>query len=203
MAARRLGTYLSPLLLILAVIWLVHPGDAEGDGAPDAQIDDLTVRVEEGRLLASFRLHHAFDAEFQRKVRSGLPTEIVYEFELKRRRRSWFDATVATGRLQVVAMYNATTDEYLVNFKHDGELVSSRSVREVDAVRDNLTRLGDVFVFALGERPPNQKLYLRVRAELGTKTVLAFIPRTLETDWAVTGSFRALEGQSAHAESNH
>lgn len=180
--------------------WLFVPGDADGEGTNHAVIDDLSARVQNERLLATFRLDHALGGDFQRKVRSGLPTEIIYEFELRRPRRSWFDATVARSRMQVVAMYNATTDEYLVNFKHDGELVSSRSVREVDAVRAALTRLDDVFVVSLAERPESEKLVLRVRAELGTKTWLAFIPRTIETDWEATPAFLPLEGVLAKSE---
>lgn len=189
MAARRLGTYLPFFLLVLIALWIFAPGDADGESSAPAEIRDLSARVDGDRLLASFRLDHALGDDFQRKVRSGLPTEILYEFELRRPRRSWFDATVARSRMQVVAMYNATTDEYLVNFKHDGELVSSRSVREVDDVRAALTRLDDVYVLPLGDRRPAERLHLRVRAELGTKTWLAFIPRTLETDWAATEPF--------------
>lgn len=195
MAARRLGTYLPFLVLVLTAVWLFSAGDVEGNGAGDAEIDDLSARIEDGRLFASFRLDHALGDDFQRKVRSGLPTEIVYVFELRRPRRSWWDATVARSRMQVVAMYNATTDEYLVNLKHDGELVSSRSVREVDAVRAALTRLDDVFVFSLVNRPQSERLHLRVRAELGTKTWLAFIPRTLETDWQATKPFLPMNGR--------
>lgn len=200
MAARRLGTYLPFFPLVLVAVWLFWPGDVQGDSAGEALIADLSARVEGDRLLASFRLDHALGDDFQRKVRSGLPTDIVYVFELRRPRRSWWDATVARSRIQVVAMYNATTDEYLVNFKHDGELVSSRSVREVDAVRAALTRLDDVFVFSVAERPQSEKVHLRVRAELGTKTWLAFIPRTIETDWEATQAFLPLDGVHAKSE---
>lgn len=194
MAARRLGTYLPFLLLVAIAAWFVLPGDVEGNAAGDAEIGELSARIQSARLFASFRLDHALGDDFQRKVRSGLPTDIVYVFELRRPRRSWWDATVARSRMQVVAMYNATTDEYLVNFKHDGELVSSRSVREADEVRAALTRLDDVFVFHLADRPQSERLHLRVRAELGTKTWLAFIPRSLETDWVATQAFLPLDG---------
>ena len=202
MAARRLGTYLPIVLLVLATLWLFAAGEAEGDGSNlgDALITDLSARVENDRIYASFRLDHALGVDFQRKVRSGLPTEIIYEVELRRPRRSWWDATVARSRMQVVAMYNATTDEYLVNFKHDGELVSSRSLREVDAVRAALTRLDNVYVVSVPDLPKPERLHLRVRAELGTKTWLAFIPRTLETDWQATQAFLPLEGVLAKSE---
>lgn len=186
MAARRLGTFLPLGILALCIAWMAFPGNAD----THAVIGQLSTRIESSRLLASFRLDHAFDDDFQRKVRSGLPTDIIYHFELRRSRRNWFDASVAESRVQVVAMYNATTEEYLVNFKHDGELVNSRSVREVDAVRAMLTRVEDFPVFSLASRDPDDRLILRVRAELGTKTFLAFIPRTIRSDWAATDPFR-------------
>lgn len=191
--SQRLGSLLPWLFLAPILVWAALPGHADGDAA----IDALKVRVEDGQVLASFRLEHLFDDEYRRRVQSGLPTELIYEFQLRRERRRWWDATLAEGSVQVVAMYSATTDEYLINFKQDGQLVESRVVRDVEAAREAMTRLERFAVFSLPERDPDEDLQLRVRAELGTKTLLAFIPRTVHTDWTTSTHFHPVEGATA------
>lgn len=155
----------------------------------EAEVRDLAVKVEDGRILASFRLDNAFDDALRRRIDSGLPTDLVYRFSLERDRRSWFDASEAAGRLQVIAMYNAVTGEYLVNFKHDGNLVESRIVREQSELKKAMTEMVDFPVFSTEGLDPDVRLQLEVRAELGTRTILAFIPRTRATDWAKSVRF--------------
>lgn len=153
-------------------------------------IEDLRIRIEDNRVLTTLRLVNAFDEDFRRRIESGLPTDLVFRFVLERERRSWFDQSVADGSLQVIAMYNAVTSEYLVNFKQDGNLIESRVVRDPEQLHQAMTELRDFPVFSVAGRDPEERLQLRVRAELGTRMVLAFIPRTLATEWARTARFR-------------
>lgn len=181
----RLLSSLTLVALLVSGLWLAVTARA----ADEAEVRELAVRVEAGRILASFRLDNAFDEELQRRIDSGLPTDLVYRFELRRDRRSWFDASEAKGSLQVITMYNAVTSEYLVNFKHDGSLVESRVVRDPEALRDAMTHMAEFPVFTTDGLEQGARLRLQVRAELGTRTVLAFIPRTRATDWAESGRF--------------
>ncbi|MEO1086600.1 MAG: hypothetical protein AAFY88_20390, partial [Acidobacteriota bacterium] len=92
---------------------------------------------------------------------------------------------------QVVAMYNAVTSEYLINYKHDGELVQSRVVRDAEELERAMTELTDFPMFTHGGRGrKDDDYYVRASAEHGTRTVLAFIPRTLSTDWVRTEPLR-------------
>lgn len=172
--------------LVLVALWFGAGASADAQ----ARLQDLGVEREGQRLLVSCRLTGAFDEPFQQRLQSGLPTPLVYRFVLERERRSWFDASVARSRLQVVAMYNAVTSEYLINFKHDGELVQSRVVRDVEELERAMTVIEDFPMFTLDERVKEDDYYVRGRAELGTRTVLAFIPRTLATGWTKTGRLR-------------
>lgn len=166
-------------ILVFVGVWLALAAYATAE----ARIDALEARVERGAVKASFRLSGAFDDDFRRRLASGLPTEITYRFVLERQRRRWFDQALQSGSLQVVAMYNAITGEYLVNFKKDGTLVQSRVERNEERLRRAMMELEDVEVFSVPGTEVG-RLQLRVRAELGTRTFLAFIPQTLATDWA-------------------
>ena len=165
--------------LALATGWLALSVYA----ASEARIDDLQARLNGDSVEASFRLEGAFDDDFRRRLASGLPTEIIYRFVLEQPRRRWLNKGVGSSSLQVVAMYNAITGEYLVNFKKDGNLVESRVERDEEQLRNAMMSFESVGVFTPVSAEKG-RLQLRVRAELGTSTFLAFIPRTLATDWA-------------------
>lgn len=179
------------LLALMAVLAIVGAGgEAAGQNEADARIGSLDVALLGNQLVVDFQLIGGFGEDLQKRIDSGLPTGLVYELELARDRRSWFDKSVADGELRVIAMYNALTREYLVNYKHDGKLIGSKVVREPGELRRAMTEIDDLPAFSIEGRSPEDRFQLRVRAELGTGTVFFFIPHTLRTDWAETAPFR-------------
>jgi hypothetical protein len=156
------------------------------------ELRDLVPTVADGQVLVSFVLADAFDAAVLERIDSGLPTSFVYRVELVRDRKRWWDDQVAEATLEVVAMYNAVAQEYLVNFKRDGKLVESRLARSKLELEAAMTRFERVPLFALADvrASGDSRLRLRARAELGTKTWLSFIPLHVETDWAQSRKFR-------------
>jgi len=79
-------------------------------------------------------------------------------------------------------MYNAVSRDYLVNFKHDGVLVESRLLRDPDALYAAMSDFVRLAVFPVAEW--RGEMMVRVRAELGTGSLLFFIPTLKTTDWA-------------------
>lgn len=186
---------IAPLLLASCLLLgglALLPGSegAAAQNAAEARIGGLRVESAGGQLMVDFQLIGAFDAELQRRIDSGLPTALVYEIELLRAHRSFFDKSLAAGELQVIAMYNALTREYLVNFKHDGNLIFSKVVREPAELRKAMTEIVALPAFPVDPEWDEEKLQLRVRAELGTGTAFFFIPHTLRTEWTETAGFR-------------
>lgn len=185
----RLAVSLSVLLVVgfSAMVPTFAAGDDDAGSAP--AVERLALEVADDQITASFRLDHLFDEAFRRRLASGLPTDVVYRWVLERDRRAWFDTSRAKGRLQVIALYNAVTEEYRVDFKRDGELVSSQVVRDDGPLRAAMTEVS-VPIAAVDGLDPDERLRLRLRAELGTRTMLLFIPRTRATDWAESARFR-------------
>lgn len=147
-------------------------------------ISGFDVDVVQHQVLVSFRLADAFDDNLKLRLDSGLATGIVFDFELVRRRRLWFNKTVATGKLQVSAMFNAVSREYLVNFKHDGALIESRLVRSAEELYAVMSEFEDLT--ALSADGKEGDFVFRMRAELGTGSLLFFIPTLRTTDWVET-----------------
>ena len=176
MAPRLIG-----FLLALAA---VSPLSAE------PHLAELRVALVAGNVEVSFELREAYSSETFERIRTGLPTGFEYQFRLDRDRKRWFDASLATSTLQVVAMYNAVTEEYLINFKLDGELIESQVAREPEALELALTRFDSIAIFTLDGVSTDDRMLVRGRADLGSKTGFFFLPTRITTPWHRSRKFR-------------
>ncbi|HEV8631726.1 MAG TPA: DUF4390 domain-containing protein [Thermoanaerobaculia bacterium] len=179
-----------PRLLLLLALLL-----APATSLPAAELRELAPTVVDGQVQVSFQLAGAIDDPLLARIQSGLPTGFVFEVELLRDRKHWWDDQIAGATLEVVAMYNAVSHEYLVNFKRDGKLVESRLARNRAELESAMTRFERVPLFALADLDVgrDERMLLKARAELGSKTWLAFIPVHVNTDWAESRKFRGRE----------
>lgn len=169
----------------LALVWLA------GSALPaEPHLADLRVAVSGRNVQVTWELREAFSEETLQRIRTGLPTGYLYQFHLDRDRKRWFDASLATASLQVVAMYNAVTSEYLVNYKLDGELIESRVVRNQEDLERALTRFERVPIFDLEDVDSADRMLVRARADLGSKTGFLFLPTRATTNWLRSRKFR-------------
>jgi len=174
------------LLISSSLILLLSPAPARAEG----KIAGLEVAVEGGRVLASLTLVDAFRHRLRERVDSGLPTSIVYRFELDKDRTHWWDRYLEERTLEVVAMYDAVARHYTVNYKLDGKLVDSRTVHDQQALAEAMTRVQALPIFSLANLPREWRLLVKARAELGSRTLLSIIPVAITTDWAESQKFR-------------
>lgn len=156
----------------------------------DAKISEIKIHLDADRVLTSFTLRDGFDRRLSERVDSGLPTSILYRFELARDRKRWWDQKLRTATLEVVAIYDAVTRDYTVNYKLDDKLIESRTVRERKALEEAMTTIEQLPVFSLAGLPREGRLLVKVAAELGSRTMLSFIPVTINTDWKESPKFR-------------
>lgn len=153
--------------------------------AQEPRIDGLHVTRQNGRVLVSFELKDALGSEMLDRVQSGLPTELGFTLRLERPRVWWLDKVVDRSTLQVVAMYNAVTREYLVNYKLDGRLIESRVVTDLPSLERAMTLIHSLPAFELPPaETPAPRLQLTVRADLGSKPFLFLFPNRIDTGWA-------------------
>ena len=182
---------LATALVLSSVVLADDPKDQE------VRVTNLRLKLEENQVLLSFKLAEVFDEAFERRLESGLLTGFGFQIQLVRDRKSWFDKGVDSGNLRVDTMYNAVTREYLVNFRYDGDLIESRVVRDVDELRKAMTEFESFPAFTVEGRARQQRLRVRLRAVLGTRTILFFIPSTVHTDWVETRKFQMEEPKEA------
>ncbi len=165
---------------------------AAGPAAAEPELRDLQVALDGHDIAVSFALVEAFDADLEERIQAGLPTGFVYRFRLYRDHQRWFDADLGAATVEVVTMYNAVTDEYLVNTKVDGELVGSRLLRDPAELAQAMTRFEGVHLFTLDpEIPPDWRLLIRGRAQLDEPGRFLFMPTSVETPWTRSRKFHA------------
>ena len=157
----------------------------------DARISEIKVNLDGGRVLTTFTLREAFNQRFRERVESGLPTAILYRFELARDRKRWWDEKLQTNTLEVVATYDAVARAYTVHSKLDDKLIESRTVRELKDLEEAMTEVRDLPVFSVAGLSDRWLLLVKVQAEMGSRTMLSFIPVTINTDWKESSKFHA------------
>jgi hypothetical protein len=178
----------SPALLLAGI--LAAAPTAAPDAPAEAAVRDLSVALDGVQVLASFRLADGFTADLRQRIESGLPTGFRFRIELLRDRKRWWDEGLGSTSIEVVAMFNAVTREYLVNTKLAGKLIDSRTLREAGELERAMTVFAAVPVFVLDEPSRRERYLVRVRAELGTGNVLGFVPVMRETPWRESNKLR-------------
>ncbi len=155
-----------------------------------ASIKDTRVRVEGRQVLLSLHLDGALGPRFEQRLESGLPTTLLYRFELHRDRKRWWDQKLRGAELEVTAMYDAVSRTYAVHYRLDGKLIESRTLRDRPGLETALRRIEGLPVFDLSGLPREERLLIKTQAELGSRTLLSFIPVAIETDWESSPKFR-------------
>lgn len=173
-------------LLVLLSLFVLSPSPARAEG----RISGLEIKLDGPRVLASLALVDAFHHRLRERVASGLPTSIVYRFELDRDRQRFWDSYLQASTLEVTAMYDAVARQYTINYKLNDKLIDSRTVHDPQALADAMTRVEQLPVFTLAGIPAGWRLLVKARAELGARTVLSLVPVAITTDWAESKKFR-------------
>ncbi len=157
----------------------------------DAKISEIKVTLDGERVLASFALQDAFDRRLSERVDSGLPTSILYQIELDRDRKRWWDQKLRDVTLEVVAMYDAVARSYTVHYKLNDKLIESKTLRDRQALQEAMTVIDRLPVFEVANIPREGRSLLKIQAETGSRTLLSFIPVSIKTDWKESPKFRA------------
>ena len=175
------------LVFLFLLLLLVSPSPSRAEG----RISGLEVKLDGPRVLASLALVDAFHRRLRERVASGLPTSILYRFELDKDQQRWWDRYLQAATLEVTAVYDAVARQYTINYKLNDKLIDSRTVHDPQALAEAMTRVESLPVFTLAGIPGGWRLLVKARAELGSRTVLSIVPVAITTDWVESAKFRA------------
>lgn len=154
--------------------------------AADPQIRDLKAQETAGNVSVRFTLLNAFEnGELEKALRSGLATGFTYYVSLVRKRPNWFDDTLTTSRIEVIATFNSVTQEYLLNYRRDRKLVGSETFSDIASLKRRMTSIDEEKLFRVGRYRP-QKLVVRARADVMSGYLFYLIPWEFSTNWSET-----------------
>jgi hypothetical protein len=136
-----------------------------GVAAAAAQSLRVTPLALHGRVLVSFTLTGGYTDEIRAAIRSGLPTTISYDVDLRRGSTLWFDRTLGAATVSVTVKYDNLTRRYQVSRAHDGNVEWSNTTEAEDDVRRWMTEFERLPLFSTDRLEPNAEYYLRVRAQ--------------------------------------
>lgn len=166
-------------LFLALVVLLAFPLAAD-----DLEIRDLGAKMADGRISVHFELHGAMDREdVLKNLQSGLPTIFEYEIDLVRYHKNWPDHLLVHTEVEVVATFNSVTREYLVNYRRDGKLVRSETLRDLSDLKSKMTVIDEPRLFDPDDHPV-ARLKVRARADIGHDVTWFIIPRTIGTGWS-------------------
>ncbi len=154
------------------------------------KISGLRATVEGDQVLVSFRLDGGIDKQLLERIDTGLPTRIVYELELARDRKRWYDQGLRRNSLEITATYDAVARETNLHYRLSGELIESKTVRDRPALLEALRRIDRLPVFKTQGLTLGVRYLVLARAILGSRMVLAIIPTDVRTDWSESNKFR-------------
>jgi len=118
------------LLLLAAVL----PTCVASATAAEPILNISGIYADDDSLCIDFQLRDAVTTETMKRVRDGVPLEIVFKIEVWRE-SFWFDRTIATSTISCVFRYDNWDTVYCVTKQHEGiasrEAIRSGSIGEI------------------------------------------------------------------------
>jgi len=183
MSRRFSGLILLALSLGAAVAAAESPPE-ETRASP--RIEALSVGIQDGVVLVSFRLAGALDADLRAQIASGLETSFNYRVELLRRRRFWPDARLQDHQVTTSVKFDSLSRQYGLALRLDGEVERSSTTDKADEMERWLTEVHEIPLGPPAELSPPEDYSVRVKANFPLHFIFYFIPWNHDTPWART-----------------
>ncbi len=153
-------------LLALALLASLFGGSLFG-GAEEIQVVTLT---RDEAVFVSFAFPTGFSDDMRAALRSGLPTTITYDVELRKEMPAWFDRTLASATVIASAQYDNLTRQHQLTRTVDGRSEGSHTTPDEEEVRGWLTSVDRLKLFKTAGLEPNAEYYIYVRAHSKPRT---------------------------------
>ena len=162
----------------------------EPAGKPKPRIEGLSARLEDQRVLISYRVSAGLSAEMEERIQSGIPVTLKHKLEVvaKRGFPLMWAKDLARTLVETSVQYDSLTQRYVLvrtvehklRSKKDGPLNEEqrRVTDSVSEMRQWMTELEDIPVFNPGRQLIGDRLRVRVEVSLGRRYVMFIFPAT-------------------------
>src|SRR5262245_37840680 len=89
-----------------------------------AAVDNVQVTplARDGRIVVSFEMKDGVSDEVRASIKSGLPTALTYNVDLRRNEPLWLDRTIESVSVMVSVKYDTLTRRYQVSRSRDSRI---------------------------------------------------------------------------------
>lgn len=172
----------------LLAIGLVSPVSAV---SPD--VVNIGVGTKGKYVVVNARLVDGFTEKIQEAIANGVPMGFTFEIELRKENAVWVDSLVSSNKVRHRVQFDSLKKTY--RFSEFGKNIKRNIItREESLYQKLMLTLEDIPIAPIYKLDPNEKYYVRVKADLETDRfwfpfnyIFFFVPFSeFETSWVQT-----------------
>ena len=176
------------VLSVVAAMWLTLTG---GAWAESPALVNIGVGTQGNLVVMNARLINGFTDSITEAIESGVPMTFTYQVELRQENAILKDSLVSSNTIKHKVRYDSLKKIY--RFSEIGKGVKRRiATRNKENYQDLMLTLDNIPIGSVRRLPPNEKYYIRVKADLETDRLwfpfnylFFFLPfNDFDADWA-------------------
>ena len=177
--------WVSALVLTMG---LISPASAV---SPD--VVNIGVGTKGKYVVMNARLVDGFTEKIQEAINNGVPIGFTFEIELRQDNTAWVDSLISSNKVRHRVQFDSLKKVY--RFTEIGKNVRRNIItRKKSRFQNLMLNLKDIPIAPIYKLDPNEKYYVRVKADLETDRfwfpfnyIFFFVPFSeFETSWAQT-----------------
>jgi len=181
-----ISLWVSAFFLLTMV--LVSPASAV---SPD--VVNIGVGTKGKYVVMNARLVDGFTEKIQEAINNGVPMGFTFEIELRKANTVWMDSLISSNKVRHRVQFDSLKKMY--RFSEFGKNLKRNIItRKKSRYQQLMLNLEDIPIAPIYKLDPNEKYYVRVKADLETDRfwfpfnyIFFFVPFSeFETSWAQT-----------------
>jgi hypothetical protein len=159
--------------------------------SPD--VVNIGVSTKGKYVVVNARLVDGFTEKIQEAIENGVPMGFTFEIELRQDNTAWVDSLISSNKVRHRVQFDSLKKMY--RFSELGKNVRRNIItRKESRFQQLMLTLQDIPIVPIYKLDPNEKYYVRVKADLETDRfwfpfnyIFFFVPFSeFETSWAQT-----------------
>lgn len=179
--------------LSLSVFFLLTMGWVSPASAVSPDVVNIGVGTKGKYVVMNARLVDGFTEKIQEAIKNGVPMGFTFEIELRQENTAWVDSLISSNKVRHRVKFDSLKKMY--RFSEVGKNVRRKIItRNKSRYQKLMLTLKDIPIAPIYKLDPNEKYYVRVKADLETDRfwfpfnyIFFFVPFSeFETSWAQT-----------------
>ena len=182
---------LNPAFILGFFLFIAVPIPSAFADSPN--IVNIGVATKGKYVVMNARLIDGFTEKITEAIESGVPMGFTFEIELRKENTAWIDSLVSSNTIRHKIQFDPLKRAY--RFSETGKNVRRKVItRKMSRYQKLMLTLKDIPIAPLFRLNPDEKYYVRVKADLETDRfwfpfnyIFFFVPFSdFETSWAQT-----------------